>query len=116
MQGDSPRTRPASLWRCGRLADHRLHLRQAGDQTRKACWVLVEGVHRACLVLAPHDAQPADLHEQVTTRAAADRRSLNSEILHRLEVALAAPRADAGSPGGEPASPAPLRGKPDAPA
>ncbi|MFD7379746.1 Arc family DNA-binding protein, partial [Streptomyces mirabilis] len=39
---------------------------------------------------------PADLHEQVTARAAADRRSLNSEILHLLEVALTAPRPDAG--------------------
>ncbi|MFE3412600.1 Arc family DNA-binding protein [Streptomyces mirabilis] len=35
---------------------------------------------------------PADLHEQVTARAAADRRSLNSEILHLLEVAFTAPR------------------------
>ncbi|QIZ00924.1 Arc family DNA-binding protein [Streptomyces sp. S1D4-11] len=43
---------------------------------------------------------PADLHERLTAHAAADRRSLNSEILHLLEVALAAP-------------PAPLRGKPD---
>ncbi|MFD8932519.1 Arc family DNA-binding protein, partial [Streptomyces mirabilis] len=43
---------------------------------------------------------PADLHEQVTARAAADRRSLNSEILHLLEVALTAPRP--GSPGGAP--------------
>ncbi|MFF2460842.1 Arc family DNA-binding protein [Streptomyces mirabilis] len=56
---------------------------------------------------------PADLHEQVTAQAAADRRSLNSEILHLLEVALTAPRPDAGSPDGDPASPAPLRGKPD---
>ncbi|MFE9997016.1 Arc family DNA-binding protein [Streptomyces avermitilis] len=56
---------------------------------------------------------PADLHERVTARATADRRSLNSEILHLLETALAAPRADAGSPGGDPASPAPLHGKPD---
>ncbi|WP_405887396.1 Arc family DNA-binding protein [Streptomyces sp. NBC_01136] len=56
---------------------------------------------------------PADLHERVTARAAADRRSLNSQILHLLEIALAAPQADAGSPGGDPASPAPLRGKPD---
>ncbi|MFF5018482.1 Arc family DNA-binding protein [Streptomyces sp. NPDC001165] len=37
---------------------------------------------------------PADLHERVTAQAAADRRSLNSEILHLLEVTLA-PRADA---------------------
>ncbi|MFD8007460.1 Arc family DNA-binding protein [Streptomyces mirabilis] len=56
---------------------------------------------------------PAGLHERVTAHAAAGRRSLNSEILHLLEVALAAPRADAGSPGGDPASPAPLREKPD---
>ncbi|MEU0818390.1 Arc family DNA-binding protein [Streptomyces mirabilis] len=56
---------------------------------------------------------PTDLHAQVTARAAADRRSLNSEILHLLEVALTAPRPDAGSPGGHPASPAPLCGKPD---
>ncbi|MEU0822296.1 Arc family DNA-binding protein [Streptomyces mirabilis] len=56
---------------------------------------------------------PADLHEQVTAQAAADRRSLNSEILHLLEVALTAPRPDAGSPGGDRASPVPLRGKPD---
>jgi hypothetical protein len=54
---------------------------------------------------------PADLHEQVSARATADRRSLNSEILHLLEVALTAPRPDAGS--GDPASPAPLRGKRD---
>ncbi|MFI1693929.1 Arc family DNA-binding protein [Streptomyces sp. NPDC020794] len=56
---------------------------------------------------------PADLHEQATAQATADRRSLNSEILHLLEVALTAPRPDAGSPGDDPASPAPLRGKPD---
>ncbi|WP_329367577.1 Arc family DNA-binding protein [Streptomyces sp. NBC_01483] len=56
---------------------------------------------------------PAGLPERATARAAADRRSLNSEILHPLEAALAAPRADAGSPGGDPAPPAPLRGKPD---
>ncbi|WP_405877941.1 Arc family DNA-binding protein [Streptomyces sp. NBC_01384] len=56
---------------------------------------------------------PADLHERVTARAAADRRSLNSQIPHLLEIALAAPQADAGSPGSDPASPAPLRGKPD---
>ncbi|WP_323139326.1 Arc family DNA-binding protein [Streptomyces sp. NBC_01549] len=56
---------------------------------------------------------PEDLHERVTAHAAADRRSLNSQILHLLEVALAAPRADAGPPGADPASPAPLLGKPD---
>ncbi|GAA3817448.1 Arc family DNA-binding protein [Streptomyces phyllanthi] len=56
---------------------------------------------------------PADLHERVTAQAAADRRSLNSEILHLLEVALATPPADAGTPGGDPASAAPLHGKPN---
>ncbi|MFC7258165.1 Arc family DNA-binding protein [Streptomyces lutosisoli] len=49
---------------------------------------------------------PDDLHERVTARAAADRRSLNSEILHLLEVALAGPVAETGSPGSDPASPA----------
>ncbi|MFE2608920.1 Arc family DNA-binding protein, partial [Streptomyces mirabilis] len=48
---------------------------------------------------------PAGLHEQVTARAAVDRRSLNSEILHLLEVALTAPRPDAGSPSGVRATP-----------
>ncbi|WP_405880277.1 hypothetical protein OG747_17530 [Streptomyces sp. NBC_01384] len=49
----------------------------------------------------------------MTAQTTADRGSLNSEILHLLEIALAAHRADAGSPGSDPASPAPLRGKPD---
>ncbi|MFD7472818.1 Arc family DNA-binding protein [Streptomyces sp. NPDC059837] len=56
---------------------------------------------------------PEDLHERVTAHAAADRRSLNSQILHLLEAALATPRTDAGPPGGDPPSPAPLHGKPD---
>ncbi|WP_327138038.1 Arc family DNA-binding protein (plasmid) [Streptomyces sp. NBC_01340] len=56
---------------------------------------------------------PEDLHEPVTAHAAADRRSLNSQILHLLEAALATPRTDAGPPGADPASPAPPRGKPD---
>jgi hypothetical protein len=56
---------------------------------------------------------PKDLHERVTAHATADRRSLNSQILHLLEVTLAAPRTDAGPPGGDPASPAPPREKPD---
>ncbi len=33
---------------------------------------------------------PDDLHERLTAQAATDRRSLNSEILHLLEVALTA--------------------------
>ncbi|MGY0059255.1 hypothetical protein ACWY4P_22330 [Streptomyces sp. LZ34] len=50
----------------------------------------------------------------MTAQAAADRRSLNSETLHTSwRSPLAAPQADAGSPGGDPASPAPLREKPD---
>jgi hypothetical protein len=53
---------------------------------------------------------PADLHERVIATATADRRSLNSRILHPLEAALATARADAGPPGGDPAPPAPLRG------
>ncbi|MFJ8633196.1 Arc family DNA-binding protein [Streptomyces sp. NPDC093568] len=57
---------------------------------------------------------PEDLHAQLTAQAAADRRSINSEILHLLEVGLAA--ASSGTPdrpGGDQARPAPLRGKPD---
>lgn len=56
---------------------------------------------------------PEDLHARLTAQAAADRRSINSEILHLLDVALASASPDAGPPGGDPATPAPLRGKPD---
>ncbi|WP_409469642.1 Arc family DNA-binding protein [Streptomyces sp. HC307] len=56
---------------------------------------------------------PEDLHARLTAQAAADRRSINSEILHLLEVALTAAAPDAESPGGDSAPPAPLRGKPD---
>jgi plasmid stability protein len=56
---------------------------------------------------------PDDLHARLAAQAAADRRSLNSEILHLIEVALAAVAPDAESPGGDSATPAPLRGKPD---
>jgi hypothetical protein len=58
---------------------------------------------------------PEDLHARVRAQAAADRRSINSEILHLIEVGLTAVSADAGSPGGDPANPAPLPGKPDSP-
>ncbi|MFD8763754.1 Arc family DNA-binding protein, partial [Streptomyces mirabilis] len=58
---------------------------------------------------------PADLHEQVTARAAADRRSLNSEILHLLDVALTAPRPEAGSPSGDAGYPSPYPGHPKRP-
>lgn len=53
---------------------------------------------------------PEELHTRLTARATADRRSLNSEILHLIEIGLAAVPADAGSPSGDPATPAPLRG------
>ncbi|WP_329216780.1 FitA-like ribbon-helix-helix domain-containing protein [Streptomyces sp. NBC_01485] len=56
---------------------------------------------------------PDALHARLTARAAADRRSLNAEILHFIEVALGSPVVDSESPGGDSASPAPLRGKPD---
>ncbi|SEF93070.1 Arc-like DNA binding domain-containing protein [Thermomonospora echinospora] len=54
---------------------------------------------------------PDDLHTRLVARAHADRRSLNSEILHLLETALNT--TDDESPGGDTSSPAPPRGKPD---
>ncbi|WP_075732817.1 Arc family DNA-binding protein [Streptomyces acidiscabies] len=57
---------------------------------------------------------PEDLHTRLTAQAATDRRSINSEILHLLEVALTAVAPETPDhPGGDQASPAPLRGKPD---
>jgi plasmid stability protein len=56
---------------------------------------------------------PEDLHARLTTQAAADRRSINSEILHLIEAGLATAEKDTESPGGDSATPAPLRGKPD---
>ncbi len=56
---------------------------------------------------------PEDLHARLTAQAAADRRSINSEILHLIEVGLTSVLADAESAGGDSATPAPLRGKPD---
>ncbi|WP_079079011.1 Arc family DNA-binding protein [Streptomyces sp. DSM 15324] len=41
---------------------------------------------------------PADLHEWLVTQAKSARRSLNSEIVYRLEIERAATVADAGSP------------------
>ncbi|MEU0579486.1 Arc family DNA-binding protein [Streptomyces griseoincarnatus] len=41
---------------------------------------------------------PADLHEWLTAQAKSARRSLNSEIIHRLEVERDAVVADAESP------------------
>ncbi|WP_406224019.1 Arc family DNA-binding protein [Streptomyces canus] len=53
---------------------------------------------------------PEDLHEQLTAQATADRRSLNSELLHLLEVGLNTVSPETPSrPGGDSASPAPLR-------
>ncbi|MGW1887857.1 toxin-antitoxin system HicB family antitoxin [Streptomyces sp. NPDC001970] len=54
-----------------------------------------------------------DLHARLVVRATADRRSLNAEILHFIEVALSASVVDAESPGGDSATSAPLRGKPN---
>ncbi|WGD42349.1 TA system antitoxin ParD family protein [Streptomyces cathayae] len=57
---------------------------------------------------------PDDLHARVRAQAAADRRSINSEILHLIEVGLAAVASGTRDrPDGDPASPAPLRGGPD---
>ncbi|WP_149827633.1 Arc family DNA-binding protein [Streptomyces tailanensis] len=56
---------------------------------------------------------PNDLHERVNARATTDRRSLNSEILHLIEIALSTAGADPASLGGDPASLTPLPGKPD---
>ena len=41
---------------------------------------------------------PADLHQWLTAQAKAARRSLNSEIVHRLEVERDTTVADAESP------------------
>jgi predicted HicB family RNase H-like nuclease len=41
---------------------------------------------------------PDDVHARLTAQAKADRRSLNSEILHLLEVALTAMEGDDESP------------------
>ncbi|MEV6033816.1 Arc family DNA-binding protein [Nonomuraea sp. NPDC052116] len=56
---------------------------------------------------------PTDLHKHLTAKARADRRSLNSEILHLIDVGLRASGADAGSPDVDSATSAPLRGKLD---
>ncbi|WP_307821907.1 Arc family DNA-binding protein [Streptomyces coffeae] len=41
---------------------------------------------------------PDDMHERLTAQAETDRRSLNSEILHLLEVALTTVGGDDESP------------------
>ncbi|MFB7243221.1 antitoxin [Streptomyces populi] len=41
---------------------------------------------------------PEELHARLTAHATADRRSLNAEILHLLEIALGAVESDEESP------------------
>ncbi|MGP4086195.1 Arc family DNA-binding protein [Streptomyces sp. KR55] len=54
---------------------------------------------------------PEELHARLAAQAVTDRRSLNAEILHLLEAALSAvPSGTQNRPGGDSASPAPLRG------
>ncbi|MGA5820234.1 Arc family DNA-binding protein [Kitasatospora sp. NPDC094028] len=59
---------------------------------------------------------PDDLWDRLAVQAATDRRSINSEILYLLEVALnaVAPQTPVRLDG-ESAMPEPLRGKPDSP-
>ncbi|WP_078912862.1 Arc family DNA-binding protein [Streptomyces sp. NRRL S-646] len=47
---------------------------------------------------------PEDLHARLTARAAADRRSINSEILHLLDAALSTPTETADAPDAKPTS------------
>jgi len=56
---------------------------------------------------------PEDLHAWLAAQAKSARRSLNSEIVHLLEVALGTHVVDADPPGSESATRAPLSGKPD---
>jgi predicted HicB family RNase H-like nuclease len=41
---------------------------------------------------------PAELHERLAVQAKRERRSVNGEIVHLLEVALTDPSTDAASP------------------
>ncbi|WP_078622808.1 Arc family DNA-binding protein [Streptomyces prunicolor] len=56
---------------------------------------------------------PQDLRDRLRDHAKSERRSLNSELVYMLEVGLRSAGVDAESPGGDSASPAPLRGRPD---
>jgi len=56
---------------------------------------------------------PDDVHALAIAAADADDRSLNSWLI--AVVRRAAVSVDAESPGGDSATPAPLRGKPDSP-
>jgi hypothetical protein len=53
---------------------------------------------------------PDDLHAALAKAAQVDERSLNSEVIWLLRRSL-----DAGSPGGDSPTTAPLRGKPHSP-
>lgn len=56
---------------------------------------------------------PDDLHARLTVQATADRRSINSEILHLIEGGLSDATVDGASPSGESLAVAPPQGKPD---
>ncbi|WP_369200751.1 Arc family DNA-binding protein [Streptomyces sp. PU-14G] len=56
---------------------------------------------------------PEDLHTRLAAQAATDRRSINSEILHLLEVELGTRGADSESLGSDSDLPASLREKPE---
>ncbi|MFD7890970.1 toxin-antitoxin system HicB family antitoxin [Streptomyces albidoflavus] len=57
---------------------------------------------------------PDDLHARLRIQAAADRRSLNAEILHLIEIGLATAAPETPHrPGGAPAIPESPRGGPD---
>ncbi|MEW2115357.1 toxin-antitoxin system HicB family antitoxin [Streptomyces sp. NPDC005474] len=52
---------------------------------------------------------PEELHARLTAQAAADRRSLNAEILHLLEASLSAAEETIKRPDGDRSIPALLR-------
>ncbi|MFH8385102.1 Arc family DNA-binding protein [Kitasatospora sp. NPDC018058] len=57
---------------------------------------------------------PSDIHARLTAEAKHARRSLNSEIVHRLEATLTTAGQDTGSPGSGTATPAPAPAPPPA--
>lgn len=56
---------------------------------------------------------PEDLRDQLRDHAKSERRSLNSELVYALEAGLRTMGVNAKPPGGDSATPTPLRGKPD---
>ncbi|MEU6255812.1 Arc family DNA-binding protein [Streptomyces sp. NPDC047043] len=65
----------------------------------------------SCLMIKLNLRLPEDLHTRLTARATADRRSLNAEILHFIEVCLGtAPSGTPNRPDGVSTTPAPQRG------